>query len=195
MFDAPSLTLIEILGASASLIYLVLLVKEKVLCWPFGILGSLLSVYLFFHSRLYSEAVLYFFYAVMGVWGWVRWQQRSAAGANPVIMHTLAFHLRAIAMTSLAALGLGTLMITTTDAQRPMFDAFTTAFSFFATYLEIAKVLEAWGYWVLLNLASVWLYHDRALDIYAAQIAVYSVLSVWGFISWRRTYIAQQTAR
>lgn len=195
MPELPTLLLIEILGAGASLIYLVLLVKEKVLCWPFGIVGSLLAVYLFFHSKLYSEAVLYFFYAAMGVWGWLRWQQRSAAGSNPVIMQTLAYHARAIALTSAAALGLGTVMISTTDAQRPMFDAFTTAFSFFATYLEIAKVLEAWGYWFLLNLASVWLYHDRALDIYAAQIAIYSVLSVWGFISWRRTYLAQQIAR
>lgn len=192
MPELPPLTIIEMLGAGASLIYLVLLVKERVLCWPFGILGSLLSVYLFFYSKLYSEALLYSFYAVMGVWGWVRWQQRSAAGSNPVIRRTLAYHARAIVITSLAAVGLGTLMATATDAQRPLFDAFTTAFSFFATYLEIAKVLEAWGYWVILNLASVWLYQDRALDIYAAQIAVYSVLSVWGFVNWRRSYRAQQ---
>lgn len=183
---------IEILGASASLLYLVLLVREKVLCWPFGIIGSLLSVYLFIHSRLYSEAVLYFFYAVMGVWGWLRWHQRSAAGNNPVITKTLLYHLRAIVLTSLAAVGLGAFMLNVSDAQRPLFDAFTTAFSFFATYLEIAKVLEAWGYWFILNLASVWLYHDRSLDIYAAQIGIYSVLSVWGFISWRRTWLTQQ---
>ncbi|MFK7974825.1 MAG: nicotinamide riboside transporter PnuC [Halioglobus sp.] len=192
MPEIPSLTLIEILGASASLVYLVLLVKEKVLCWPFGILGSLLSIYLFYVSKLYSEAVLYFFYAVLGVWGWLRWHQRESRGSNPVIRHTLMYHLRACLLTALAALGLGYFMLSATDAQRPMFDAFTTTFSFFATYLEIAKVLEAWGYWVILNLASVWLYHDRALDIYAAQIAIYSVLSVWGFVSWRKTYLAQQ---
>lgn len=194
MTDTATLTLIEILGASASLIYLVLLVKEKVLCWSFGIVGSLLSVYLFYHSKLYSEAVLYFFYAVMGIWGWLRWHKRAAQGFNPVIVKALSFHIRAIVLTTLLALGLGYFMLNATDAQRPLFDAFTTTFSFFATYLEIAKVLEAWIYWVILNVASVWLYHDRALDIYAAQIAVYSVLSIWGFFSWRQTYLAQQSA-
>jgi nicotinamide mononucleotide transporter len=59
------------------------------------------------------------------------------------------------------------------------------------TYLEITKVMEAWVYWLLINLASVWLYHDRSLDIYAALIALYSVLSIWGFFLWRASYQSQ----
>ena len=71
------------------------------------------------------------------------------------------------------------------------FQSVKGAFSFLGTYLEITKVLEVWIYWLLINLASVWLYHDRDLEIYAALIGCYSVLSVWGFIRWRRTYLAQ----
>ena len=60
--------------------------------------------------------------------------------------------------------------------------------------MEVIKVLEAWLYWLLLNLASVWLYHDRALDIYAVLIGCYSVMSVWGFISWQRAFDQQGVA-
>jgi nicotinamide mononucleotide transporter len=186
----PELTpilVVQILGAVASLLYLFLLMRERVLCWPFGIVGSLLSVYLFLHAKLYSEAVLYFFYAVMGVWGWLRWHRRELAHNNPVITRSLAFHLRAIILTSLVALGVGYFMTTYTDAQRPVIDAFTTAFSFFATYLQVAKVLESWLYWIVLNVVAIWLYQDRALDIYAALIAIYAVLSVSGYITWRRS--------
>ncbi len=186
----PELTpilLVQILGAVASLLYLFLLMRERVLCWPFGIVGSLLSVYLFLHAKLYSEAVLYFFYAVMGVWGWLRWHRREVAHNNPVITRSLVFHLRAIVLTSLVALGVGYFMTTYTDAQRPVIDAFTTAFSFFATYLQVAKVLESWLYWIVLNVVAIWLYQDRALDIYAALIAIYAVLSVSGYITWRRS--------
>jgi len=35
------------------------------------------------------------------------------------------------------------------------------------------------------------LYHDRSLDIYAVLIGFYSVLSVWGYINWRRTFQTQ----
>jgi nicotinamide mononucleotide transporter len=188
----PSTALvIEILATSANLAYLVFLIREKVICWSFGIFGSLLSVYLFIDARLYSEALLYVFYAVMGCWGWLRWHRRLEQGDNPVIRWHIAAHLKACGLACLAAVGLGLGAQSLSDAERPFFDAFTTSFSFFATYLEIAKVLEAWGYWFILNVASIWLYHDRQLDIYAALIAIYSVLSILGFIQWRQTYRTQ----
>lgn len=187
----PELTLpltFEILGSSANLIYVVLLVREKILCWSFGIVGSLLSVYIFIHARLYAEALLYFFYAAMAIWGWLRWQQRSAQDANPIITWAVQRHIVAIVVTSAAAWGAGYWLIHNTNAERPVFDAFTTSFSFLATYMQIAKILEGWIYWLVLNIASVWLYHDRALDFYAAQIGVYGLLSIWGFVTWRRAY-------
>ncbi|GAB5451998.1 MAG: hypothetical protein Hals2KO_23260 [Halioglobus sp.] len=185
---------VELLATGASLLFLVLLIREKILCWPFGIAGSLLSVYLFIQTRLYSEAVLYLFYALMGVWGWIRWQRRGEDDNNPVIVWPLALHLRGAALACLGALGLGYLATYYSDASRPLIDAFTTAFSFLATYMEINKVLEGWIYWFFLNLVSIWLYQDRSLDIYAALIAVYSVLSVVGFLSWLKSYRTQAPA-
>ena len=186
--------IVEILATTANLIYIVFLIKEKIICWPFGIVGSALSVYLFMDARLYSEALLYLFYAMMGCWGWLRWHRRLEQDDNPVIRWHLNFHSRAIVLTCTAALGLGYSAQYFTDAERPFFDAFTTAFSFLATYMEITKVLETWIYWIILNLASIWLYQDRDLDIYAVLIGFYSVLSVWGFISWRKAYRAQVAA-
>lgn len=184
-------TIVEILATGASLIYIILLIREKIACWSFGIVGSVLSIYLFIDARLYSEAALYLFYAIMGVWGWLRWHRRLESDHNPVIRWRIEYHLRAILVASIIALGLGYSVQFYSDAERPVFDAFTTVFSFLGTYLEITKVMEAWVYWLLLNLASVWLYHDRNLDIYAALIGLYSVLSIWGFISWRKTYLSQ----
>lgn len=187
---SPAL-IVEILATSANLAYIILLIREKISCWAFGIAGSLLSIYLFIDVRLYSEAFLYFFYAVMGAWGWLRWHRRIEQESNPVIRWPIAYHLRAIVIGSVIALGWGYTVQFYSDAERPVFDAFTTVFSFLGTYLEVTKVLEAWLYWLLLNLASVWLYHDRSLDIYAVLIGFYSVLSVWGFLNWRKTFRAQ----
>ena len=72
-----------------------------------------------------------------------------------------------------------------------MIDALTTTFSFAATFLEVRKVLHAWLYWIVINLVTVWLYQDRTLDIYAALIGLYSVLSVVGFLRWLRVYRGQ----
>lgn len=189
--DMPVALVVELLATGANLVFIILLIREKILCWPFGIAGSALSIYLFVDARLYFEAFLYLFYVVFGFWGWLRWHRRQALQDNPVGRWRLKMHLLALVSCSALALLLGYGALSLTDAERPFFDAFTTIFSFFATYLEVAKILEAWGYWIVLNLASIWLYHDRSLDIYAGLIGLYAILSVWGLISWRRTWLNQ----
>jgi nicotinamide mononucleotide transporter len=165
-------TLVEILATLAGLAYVVFLIREKVIAWPFGIAGSLLSIYLFIDGKLYSEAFLYGFYVIAGFWGWIRWSRRVAVDHNPVVRYRLGVHLMIVLAASLGALALAAFFSTYTDAQRPYIDAFTTAFSFAATYMEVKKVLETWVYWIVLNVASIWLYMDRSLDIYGQQPAV-----------------------
>jgi nicotinamide mononucleotide transporter len=181
-------TIIELLATFSGLVYIILLIREKILCWPFAIAGSLLSIYLFVDSKLYSEAVLYSFYVFTGIWGWIRWHSRDADDHNPVVHYDLPPHLLIIFVSVAGGFVLGSFFEHYTDAQRPYLDALTTCFSFAATYLEVKKVLQAWLYWIAINFASIWLYHDRELDIYAALIGVYAVLSVWGFIQWYRVY-------
>jgi len=190
MIDGLTIALlIEVLASGANLLYVLLLIRERIICWAFGIIGSLLSVGLFIDARLYSESVLYLFYAAMAVWGWFRWHRREAVADNPVIRWQLAQHLRAIVVAALLALGLGLSVHFYSDAERPLFDAFTTIFSFLGTYLQINKVLESWLYWIALNLASVWLYLDSGLAVYAALMVFYALLSVSGYLQWRRSHI------
>ncbi len=187
-------TLVELLAVLAGLAYVVLLIRERVLAWPFGIAGSLLSIYLFVDSKLYSEAGLYLFYVFAGIWGWLRWRHRVAVNENPVVVYTPMLHLLIIAIASCGAIALGTFFGEQTDAQRPYIDAFTTMFSFAATYLQVKKVLENWIYWIVLNCASIWLYMDRSLDIYAGLVCVYVALSVWGLLQWSRIFRHQQAS-
>jgi nicotinamide mononucleotide transporter len=183
--------LIEVAATAAGLAYVVLLSREHILCWPFGIAGSLLSIWLFVHTRLYSEALLYSYYVIMGVWGWLHWHRREQAADNPVLRYAPRQHLLLISLGVAGTLVLGGLFDSYSNAQRPWIDAFTTAFSFVATWLQVRKVLESWLYWIVLNGVSIWLYQDRALDIYAALICFYAVLSVIGFVSWLRSYRRQ----
>ena len=187
----PANTIIELMATGASLLYIVLLIRERVSCWPFGIAGSLLSIYLFIDTRLYSEAILYAFYVGMGIWGWARWSARANAGSHPVIRLSAVGNAALIAVSLAFGLTLGHLLATFTDAERPLIDAMTTSFSFAATFLEVRKTLDAWVYWMVINGVTIWLYQDRALDIYAALMVIYTVLSVVGFIRWLRTYRSQ----
>lgn len=187
----PLNTIIEILATAFGLFYIVLLIQEKILCWAFGIAGSLLSVYLFIATKLYSEAFLYSYYVVMGAWGWMHWAGRERAHDNPIVRYRLQDHAAVIAVAALGALALGTFFSSMSDAQRPYIDAFTTSFSFAATYMQVKKVLENWYYWIVLNFVSIWLYMDRSLDIYAMLVFVYAGLSILGLYQWLRAWRGQ----
>jgi nicotinamide mononucleotide transporter len=184
----PISTLVEIAATAAGLLYVIFMIRENIICWPFGIVGSLLSVYLFIDSKLYSEAFLYSYYVIAGAWGWLYWHRRNDGAGNPIVRYTLPNHLLLMVACSAAAIAMGSVFASLTDAQRPYIDAFTTIFSFAATWMQIKKVLETWLYWLAINIVSIWLYQDRELDIYAALIGVYAVLSVVGLINWLRVY-------
>lgn len=179
--------LFEILGVILNVAYLILLIKRSVYCWPAGILGSGLGIYVFIQSQLYSEAILFTFYVLIGIYGWVNWQ--NAAGAKDTvspIVWKLKNHLTSIAAGVIVSMGLGYYFDNYTDAERAYLDAFSTGFAFIASFLEAKRVLSGWFYWIALNGFSIWLYADRGLELYAGLSVLYTVMSVYGYYNWRR---------
>lgn len=181
---------IEWTGAIFNLLFLIFLIQRKVICWIFGILGSLLVVALWgsYEKRLYSEAILYLIYALLGVYGWIRWRKDSKPNQEiPVQRWTIQKILLGTVFGILGSVSLGTFMSRYTDADLPWVDATTSSFSLVATYMEAQRVLQGWWFWILLNTASVFIYHYKDSNVLAGQMVVYAVLSVVGLIQWRRT--------
>lgn len=183
---------IEFLSVVFSLCYLYFLIKQNIICWIFGIIGSLLSIYLFYHSRLYSEAILYSYYVFMGFYGYHLWGRKSLDSSSLlIVVNELKwyYHFIFISVCSMLALSLAWFFENYSDADKPFVDAFTTVFSFLATYLEAIKVLSAWLYWIVLNGVTIWLYFSKGLDIYATLSILYFVMSFVGYINWKKTIV------
>ncbi len=166
-----------------SLIFLYLLIKENKWCWIFGIVSSLLSVYLFYQFKLYSETGLYIFYVLIGFYGWYVWDNNKDTEFQ-VGTWSWQKHVPIILIGAILSYGLGLFFLTQTDAERTYVDATTTIFSLFASYLEAHKIFSTWIFWIIINGISIWLYYDRGLMIYAAMMVVYFVVSIFGFVDW-----------
>ena len=185
-------SIIEWTAVFSNLLFIILIIKEFRIGWIFGILGSALSVALFISAKLYSESILYLFYVGMGVYGWLSW--KGGNGKNlPISEWKLTRHIKLFGAFILISFGLGYAFKYQTDAELPFADAFSTAFSFLATYLEAKKVLSAWIYWFFLNAFSVWLYQTRGLEVYALLMVLYALLSVIGYRQWRKSYQASNS--
>lgn len=178
----------EWLSVALNLLFVIYIIREQRIGWIFGIVGSFISIGLFVGVKLYSEAILYSYYVIVGFYGWQKWNTESAE-ALQVSVRPVSFHLKFIIACLMLSIGLGAFFSKATDAKQPFADAFSTIFSFFATYLEAQKVLSAWLYWIVLNALSVWLYNERGLTVYAGLMIIYTVLSLVGYVRWRKGYL------
>jgi len=177
--------LLEWIAVGCNLVYVLLLMKEHIACWFFGILGSAISIYLFYTTKLYSESILYLFYVIAGIYGWYNWSKPREKELS-IVVWPLLKSIIAFCFGGSVAVLLGWYFSRHSDAESPWFDATTTGFSFLATYLETQKVLSAWVYWIMINAGSAVLYAQKDLNVYAAQMAVFSVMSVLGFLAWKK---------
>lgn len=179
-------TFIEILSVVFSLIFLVLVIRENIWCWLFGIISSILSVILFYNFKLYSETILYIFYVIFGFYGWWNWNRAKNQEDFKVSTWNNRQHTILIGIGLSLAVLVGYLMDTKTDANNPYLDANTSVFGLIATYLEAHKVLSAWIFWIILNGVTIGLYSVRGLHIYAGLMVVYFIMSFVGYHQWKQ---------
>lgn len=176
---------LEITAVTLNVIYLLLLIKEKIFCWFFGIAGATVSVFLFYSIGLYSEAILYIYYIIIGVYGYTLWNKKRKNRLEVKKINTKQ-HVILIFFGVLCAIALGFTFNTFTDAVNPFFDSFTTVFSFIASYLEAKKIISSWFFWIIINLLTIVLYLREDLTLYVLLTFVFVIFSVIGYVEWSK---------
>ena len=180
--------IVEAVITVASLAYVILIAYGRRMGWWFGVAASLLSVWLFIEVNLFAESILYIYYVVVGVYGYFHWKQEAGVDARKdITTRPLAFHCGAVVIGCLLAVALAQ-GLDRIGSSMIYADAFTTIFSFIATWMVTQRILENWIYWIVIDAFSVWLYNERGLPIYALLMGVYTILASGGFYLWLREY-------
>lgn len=181
---------IELWAVITGIVYIILAVRENIWCWIFGIVSSALSIYLFYTGKLYAESILYTYYVFAGCYGWYAWTRTAKETGQGMALELHEWpwktHWITILVGSVLALGLGFILRSYTDADSPIIDAFTTVFSFIATYMVTRKVVETWLYWIIIDLVTIGLYTYKAYYLYAILMVVYTILAGLGYVKWKR---------
>ena len=178
---------LEVIAVVLALAYVVLAMRQNRLCWVAAFVSALLYLVIFAEVKLYMEAGLQIIYALMAIVGWVFWGQDTSTDALPVTVRPWPFHAATLLGIVIGTWVSGSLLTAYTDAARPFVDAGTTVSAIVCTWMVTRKILENWLYWIVINAVSVWLFTDRGLSLTSGLFALYIVLSVAGYVSWRRT--------
>ena len=183
---------LETLAVALGISYLLLAMCENSLCWYCAFFSTAIYVYIFGDVSLYMESALNVYYMGMAVYGWLQWQKGGANHSGVEIVRWSAkHHIICILAILIASVISGYLLSVNTDARLPYLDSFTTWASVLTTVMVARKVLENWLYWIVINSVSIYLYIDRDLDQTAAMFTLYLVLSVLGYVAWKKNYVLQ----
>ena len=72
------------------------------------------------------------------------------------------------------------------DSKQPIIDAFSSVFAVIASYMIARKVLENWLYWIVLDVLIIHLLFIEEQYIFSIQYIIYTIMAIYGYISWSR---------
>jgi len=182
----------EVAAVILALVYLVLAIRENVLCWLAAILSTSIYIVLMYRVGLYMESALQLFYIAMAVYGWYSWTHGEGPGHRlEVSSWPLRRHIAPVLLILVLSLGSGYLLQNFSDAALPFLDSFTTWGAIVTTWMVARKIIQNWHYWFIIDSVSVYLYIDRGLMLTALLFLVYLVLIVFGYRQWRKSLYHQ----
>ena len=182
-------SLLELMAVVFAIFYLVLAVRENILCWFAAGISALIFLYTFWDVKLYMESVLQVYYFAMAIFGWYQWRLANDGSTGlQVSMWSIGKHFIALASIALLTFMSGYFLDYGTDAQLPYLDSFTTWGSVVTTFMVVRKVLENWIYWLVIDSVSIYLYIDRELYFTSMLFVVYIVIIFFGWLSWSKSY-------
>jgi nicotinamide mononucleotide transporter len=188
-------TWLELAAVTLSLACVVCNVYEIHWGWPLAIVSGLLYFWLFYVNKLYGDAWLQIFFAVVAAWGWWQWlfgKRRVDEGKAALAVAALQADTVWMVIAGWAAswLLLGLFLSRATDTDVPWFDAFPTAGSVIGQVLLARKYIENWPVWVLVNIVSVALFAYKGLWLTALLFVIFGVLAIVGYVRWKKVLLS-----
>ena len=183
--------LLEIFAVIFAITYLILAVRQNILCWYAAFLSTAIYTFLYWDVSLYMESILNVYYLLMAIYGWKNWNNKKDEIDLPIMEWSIKKHFISILIILFFTLVSG-FLLNNTEAARPYLDSFTTWGSVFTTYMVTQKILSNWLYWIAINSVGIFLNFEKELYLTALLLFGYQVISILGFIKWRKSYYEQK---
>ena len=183
--------LLEQVAVLCALLNVVLISFKSQWGWLFATISSAIYIFICYFGKLYLETGLQVFYVAMAIYGWYEWSDAEDETNQGIKQWSSKTHMYLICGSLVLTVITGMVFDVYTDQANPYLDAFTTVFSLSATYMVTKKILENWLYWIVIDLVATLLYVNRGLELTGILYLLYTVIAVFGFFNWKKTFKLQ----
>lgn len=187
-------SIIAVISAFCGIMYTVIAGKGKVICYLFGVCGSVCYSLLSFQNALYGNLILYLCYYIPSqIYGFFSWQQNMNNETREIIKIKLSQTQR-IKLVLVAILGsiITILILKHFHDSNPIIDGITTFLSILGMYLTVKRAIEQWVIWMIVNSLSLLMWINVVIHgtkAYSTLImwSVYVILAFYFWFEWKKS--------
>lgn len=178
---------IEVIASILGVLGVWLSTKQNVWCWPVGLINVILSLYVFFNSKLYADVILQVFYLFLTLYGWYNWLY---GGVNKTVLKVSRISKKLFLITfifgNIAVVIAGYLFSKYTDAALPYWDSTVAVWGIIGTFVQARKYIENWIIWIITDLLGTGIYFYKELYAFTALFFVFTILAIYGYYQWKK---------
>jgi len=165
--------------------------RDHIAVYPTGMLSTALYVYLLFQANLLGDMLINAYFFSMSIYGWYFWEKREG---GTLVNSISTLDKKEIRWSFVLFLGAAFFVLIVyqlfdkwTDWTAPI-DAFTTALFFVAMWLMARRKIAHWIFWIIGNVISVPLYLYKGLGLTSLQYFIFTLIAIFGYIQWKKSY-------
>jgi nicotinamide mononucleotide transporter len=171
----------------------VLVAKQNILNYAFGLVNVILYAIIAFLSKYYGNAALNLLYYVpMQFLGWFNWMNhRSETDGKKVEAHRQTWPKAVITMiVTIIIILLMTIILTKMNDKSPWLDSISTVLSMVAMFMMVRTYAEQWYLWIVINIIQITMWISNAVhgQPYSGMMIImwsfFLVNSINGLIIW-----------
>ncbi|MBX6384386.1 MAG: nicotinamide mononucleotide transporter [Microbispora sp.] len=182
----------DLIGNVCALSTVVLAIRRTIWTWPVQLVGSALLFVASVNAHITGNALKQALFAVLAVYGWVKWSRGTRGGAELPIRSARAAERAALVGVMAAGTVAVALLFTFLNSRgwniswAPWPDAYIFVGSAVATWAQGRALVDFWIVWVAVDLVGVPLAFTSGLVVSGLVYGVFFVMVLIGFRGWLR---------
>jgi nicotinamide mononucleotide transporter len=185
--------LLQVACAVLGVTGVVLNAREKVIARPVGIVGAIMSSFIYYPAGLYAKCLLNGIFLVLNLYGWYWWLYGGTHKTHLQISRTSPLTLMRVLLAGLiGTVALGSLLYRYSHADLPYWDSLHTAMCLTAQWMLVNKKLENWAVWMVADVLYLVVLYQKGLYIFSGLHVCYACLAIYGYRTWRQSYQEQR---
>jgi len=167
--------------------------RNNIWLYPAGIISTVLTIIVLYHSKLYAESALNGYYFIMSIYGWWHWHKRRDQPPLPVAWTTRREWLVTVVIVAAGFVLQYLLLKHYTDSTVPAWDAWVSATAWAGTWLLTRRRMDNWLLLNISNLFAVPLLFYKQLPLFAGLTIILFIVACIGYFDWIRRFKTQAT--